>query len=103
MKKIYLRVTDADADNELFAASWSDTDGERFTDILSVFSEKKPLLHSDEKLSENYRNTINHERLSKGCFSFTVSPIYGMVSIYCVYRVDSPSGQRIYTILLCDV
>lgn len=103
MKKIYLRVTDTDAENVLCVASWSDTDGERFTDTLSVFSEKKPLLYPGEKLRDKYCDTMNPELLSKECFSFTVSPIYARVDVFCQYRVESPTGPRLYSILLCEV
>lgn len=103
MKNIYLRVTDTEAENVLCAASWSDTDGERFTDTLSVFSEKKPLLYPGEKLRYNYRDTVNPERLSRDCFSFTVSPIYARIDVFCQYRVDSPTGPRLYSILLCEI
>ena len=103
MKHIYLRVTDTDAENVLCAASLSDSDGERFTDTLSVFSEKKPLLHPDEKLRDNYSDTMNPELLSKSCFSFTVSPIYARVDVFCQYRVDSPTGPRLYSLLLCEI
>lgn len=101
MKHIYLSVTDTDAENVLCAASLSDSDGERFTDTLSVFSEKKPLLHSDEKLRDNCRNVMHPGLLSNDCFSFTVSPIYARVVVYCQYRVDSPTGSRLYSLLLC--
>lgn len=101
MKHIYLSVTDTDSENVFCAATWSDTDGERFTDTLSVFSEKKPLLCPDENLHDNCRNTMHPELLSNDCFSFTVSPIYARVVVYCQYRVDSPTGPRLYSLLLC--
>lgn len=103
MKKIYLRVTDTNTGNVLYAASWSESDGEKFTDILSIFSEKKPRLYPGEILRENCRNTIHPERLSNDCFSFTVSPIYGRVDVYCMYRVDAPTGARLYSVLLCEI
>ena len=103
MKKIYLHVTDENTENCICAASWSESDGEGFTDLLMLFSEKKPRLHSDEKLRDNCRNTIRPWRLSNDCFSFTVSPIYGRVDVYCMYRVDSPTGSRRYSVLLCEV
>lgn len=103
MKKIYLRVIDTNNCNILCAASWSEKDGKGFADILTIFSEKKPRLHSCEKLRDNCRNTIHPERLSNDCFSFTVSPIYGRVDVYCMYRVDAPTGPRLYSVLLCEV
>lgn len=103
MKHIYLRVTDTDAENVLCAASFSESDGERFADTLSVFSEKKPLLYPGEKLRDNCRNTMHPELLSNDCFSFTVSPIYARVDVYCLYRVGSPTGPRLYSLLLCEV
>lgn len=103
MKQVYLRVTDTDTNYVLCAASWSDTDGEKFDDILSVFTEKKPRLFTDEKLRDNYRDTMNPDLLSKDCFSFTVSPIYARVDVYCQYRADSPRGQRLYSLLLCEI
>ena len=103
MKKIYLRVTDTNTGNVLCAASGSENDGKGFTDLLTIFSEKKPRLHSDEKLRDNCRNTIHPERLSSDCFSFTVSPIYGRVDVYCMYRVDAPTGARRYSVLLCEI
>lgn len=101
MKHIYLRVTDTDAENVLCAVSFSDSDGERFTDTLSVFSEKKPLLYPGEKLLDNCRNNMHPELISNDCFSFTVSPIYARVVVYCQYRVESPTGTRLYSLLLC--
>lgn len=103
MKKIYLRVRDTDTSNVVRAASLSKTDGERFTEALSIFSEKKPLLYPGEKLSDNCRNAIHPERLSNGCFSFNVSPIYARVDVYCQYRVDTPTGSRLYSLLLGEV
>lgn len=103
MKKIYLRVTDTNTADILCAASWSDTDGEKFDEILSVFTEKKPRLYPDEKLRDNYSDTMNPELLSKSCFSFTVSPIYARVDVFCQYRVDSPAGSRLYSLLLCEI
>lgn len=103
MKKIYLRVTDTITANALCASSWADTDGEKFDEILTVFTEKKPLLCPDEKLRDNYRDTVNPERLSMACFSFTVSPIYARIDIFCQYRVDAPTGTRLYSLLLCEI
>ena len=103
MKKIYFRVTDTETSYVLCAASWSDNDGEKFEDILSVFTEKKPRLYPDEKLRDNYRDTMNPELLSKNCFSFNVSPIYARVDVFCQYRVDSSRGQRLYSLLLCEI
>lgn len=103
MKKIYLRVKDTNTDNVLCAASWSDSDGEGFADLLTIFSEKKARLAKDEKLRDACRDTIHPARLSSDCFSFTVSPIYGRVDAYCIYRVDSPTGPRLYSLLLCEV
>lgn len=102
MKKIYLRVTDTNTANVLCDSAWYDTDGEKFDEILTVFTEKKPLLYPDEKLRDNYRDTVNPERISKYCFSFTVSPIYARIDIFCQYRVDSPTGQRLYSLLLYE-
>ena len=103
MKKIYLRVTDENTDIVLCATSWSDSDGEGFTDILKIFSEKKARLYKDEKLRDNCRSTIHPARLSNDCYSFTVSPIYGRVDVYCMYKVDSPTGPRLYSVLLCEI
>lgn len=103
MKKIYLRVTDDNTEKCLCAAEWSDSDGKEFADILTIFSEKKPRLYSGEKLRDNCRNTIHPARLSNDCFSFTVSPIYGRVDVYCMYRAESPTGPRLYSVLLCEV
>ena len=103
MKKIYLRVTDYNTADTLCAASWSDSDGETFADILSIFSEKKPRLYKNETLRDNCRNAIHPGRLSNDCFSFTVSSIYARVDVYCQYRVDSPTGPRLYSVLLCEV
>ena len=103
MKKIYLRVTDTNTANALFDSSWSDTDGEKFDEILTVFTEKKPLRYPDEKLRDNYRDTVNPERLSRDCFSFTVSPIYVRIGIFCQYLVDAPTGTRLYSLLLCEI
>lgn len=103
MKKIYLRVTDTDAENALCVEEWSYSDGEKFDEILSVFTEKKPRLRPDEKLRDNYRDTVNPERLSRDCFSFTVSPIYARIDVFCQYRVDSQTGTRLYSLLLCEI
>lgn len=103
MKNIYLRVTDTNTGYELCAESWSELDGKGFTDLLTIFSEKKPRFNPDEKLRDNCRNTIHPARLSNDCFSFTVSPIYGRVDIYCMYRVDAPTGPRLYSVLLCEI
>lgn len=103
MKKIYLRVTDPETSDVLCYASWSDNDGEKFEDILSVFTEKKPRLYPDEKLRDIYCDTMNKELLSRYCFSFTVSPIYARVDIYCQYWVDSSAGPRLYSLLLCEI
>lgn len=103
MKKIYLRVTEINTDYVLCAASWSESDGKGFTDLLAIFSEKKPRLYTDEILRDNCRNTIYPERLSNDCFSFTVSPIYARVDVYCQYRVDAPTGSRLYSVLLCEI
>ena len=103
MKKIYLRVTGTNTKNVICSASWSDSDGKGFTDILTIFSEKKPRLCKDEKLRDTCRDTINPARLSNDCFSFTVSPIYARVDVYCQYRADSPTGPRLYSVLLCEV
>lgn len=103
MKKIYLRVTDSNTANVLCAASWSDSDGKGFTDLLSIFAEKKPHLYTDEKLCDDYRDTIHPERLSNDCFSFTVSPVYWRVDVYCTYRVDTPTGSRLYSLLFCEI
>lgn len=102
MKKIYLRVTDTETSYVLCAASWSDNDGEKFEDILSVFTEKKPRLYPDEKLRDIYCDTMNKELLSRDCFSFTVSPISARVDVFCQYRADSPTGPRLYSLLLCE-
>lgn len=103
MKKIYLRVTDTNASVVLCAESWFESEGEKFYEILSVFAEKKPRLYPGEKLRDNYRDTMNPDLLSKTCFSFTVSPIYARVDVYCQYRVDSSKGPRLYTLLLCEI
>lgn len=103
MKKIYLRVTDINTEYVLCAAAWSESDGKGFTDILTIFSEKKPRLYPGEKLRDNCRNTIHPAQLSNDCFSFTVSPIYGRVDVYCMYRVDAPTGTRLYSVLLCEI
>lgn len=103
MKKIYLRVTDTNTGYVLCAASWSDSDGGKFADLLTIFSEKKPCLYAGETLRDNCRNTIHPEKLSNDCFSFTVSPIYARVNVFCQYRVDAPKGTRLYSVLLCDI
>lgn len=103
MKKIYLRVMDTATANVLCAAAWSESDGKGFADILTIFSEKKPRLYSGEKLRDNCRNTIHPVRLSNDCFTFTVSPVYARVDVYCQYRVDTPTGPRLYSLLLCEV
>lgn len=103
MKKIYLRVTDTNTAIALFVSSWSDTDGEKFDEMLSVFTEKKPRLYPDEKLRDNYSDTMNPELLSKSCFSFTVSPIYARVDVFCQYWADAPTGPRLYSLLLCEI
>jgi len=103
MKNIYLRVTDMKTDYVLCSASWSESDGEKFADLLTIFSEKKPRLYTGETLRDNCRNTIHPERLSNDCFSFTVSPVYARVDVYCQYRVDVPTGSRLYSVLLCEI
>ena len=103
MKKIYLRVTDMKTDCVLCAAEWFDSDGEKFVDLLAIFSEKKPRLFPGEKLRDNCRNTFHPERLSNDCFTFTVSPLYARVDVYCQYRVDAPTGTRLYSVLLCEI
>ena len=103
MKKIYLRVMDDETEDVLRAVTLSQSDGKSFTDVLSVFSEKKPLLHPGEKLRDNCRNAIHPERLSNECFTFNVSPIFARVDVYCHYRVDTPTGSRLYSLLLGEV
>ena len=103
MKKISLRVVDVEKSYVLCAASWSDTDGEKFDEILSVFTEKKPRLYPDEKLRDNYSATMNPELLSKNCFSFNISPITARVDVFCQYRADSPRGTRLYSLMLYEV
>lgn len=103
MKNIYLRVTDTDTGLVLCAASWSESDGEKFADLLTIFSEKKPLLYTGEKLCDTCRDSIHPARISKDCFSFTVSPRYARVDVYCQYRVDVPTGSRLYSVLLCEI
>lgn len=103
MKNISIRVLDMNTANVLYAASWSESDGKGFTDLLTIFSEKNPCLYADETLRDNCRNTIHPERLSNDCFTFTVSPIYARVDVYCQYRVDAPTGERLYSVLLFEV
>lgn len=103
MKKIYLRVTDRYTDCALCAASWSESDGKKFYDLLTIFTEKKPRLYAGETLCDNCRNTIHPARLSNDCYSFTVSPIYARVDVFCQYAVDSPTGSRLYSVLLSEV
>ena len=103
MKKIYLRVMDINTEDVLCTAAWSESDGKGFTDLLTIFSEKKPHLYPGEKLRGNCRNTIHPARLSNDCYSFTVSPVYARVDVYCQYLVDTPAGSRLYSVLLCEV
>ena len=103
MKKLFLRVTDTNTGYVICAASWSESDGGKFADLLTIFSEKKPRLYTGEKLRDVYRDTIHPARLSKDCFSFTVSPIYARIDAYCQYRVDAPTGPRLYSVLLCEI